>query len=324
MKVYLKYKVPSLYNETHLSVCVIVRHGLIKDISFDWDKSLYVFSLSSPYPVLNVNHGFVFFNFYYTLLLKEVLKDTEDARLSNNLNLLNILNDYFIILEIMDQINKTAFFYDDKRLYTASDKFFRNNTFHEKLLKKISGIIESRGIKGLKELLTLKDVFFLYDLLMDYMREKEKEGGWYNNINTFMFSHFYRDISIFEGNYYQKEYLGNKKFIPSNIPDYRNKLLQDQNLYLSKMKNDLENFSKTSYDSLFEHFELPVEPNFMIEKDDMFMYGKIQKVTDDHIDINYIYDIFHKRKESFINLHHETLDYIFSLFHFELKEKFYV
>ncbi len=324
MKIFLKYNVPSLFEKTLLTVSASVRNDLVEDIFFDWEKSGSLLSMGSPYPNLKTKNEFIYFNYYYMVLLKEVTKDTEEARLTNNLNLLNILNDYFTLSEIFDQLNITAYYYDDKVLYSASKKFSRDNSFNETLLNKMRGVIESGGKRGLKELVTLNDVFYLYDLLMNYLKEMKQEGGWLSKIDSKLFKHYNKGIQIFMCDYYEKGFLANKTFIPSNVSLYREKLRHDLDMYLNKMKNDLENFSKSSYDSLFEHFELPEEPSFQLEKDDIFLYGKVDSVSENNMSVTYIYDLFQKRKKSFINLHHETLDYIFSLFHFDLTKKFYV
>lgn len=323
MNVYWKYRIPALKGENEIDIVAVLNHGYVRKISVSSRNSEPEVIRDVDINDLSLEYPYLIFNFLKRILLKKSEHLTEQLSFSNPYFLLKILQDYFTILEIMKQIKLLAVQYNDKALYQTTTLFFRENAFNEKILRRLSAFIMNPKPDLLNSILTIKDIFFLYDLIMGYDKEKEKEGRVYLIVNDFIFKHFHKKKILLSCHYYDKDFPMDTFPEIISVPDYREKLLNDLKSCLHTIKHDLEILSGK------EDSEPPVNTLKSHVNDagsditTSFCYGRIIREDNHAYYTEYLYDRYLGVPDLFNGMHHQALEFVFSLMNFTLIEKRY-
>jgi hypothetical protein len=321
MNVEWTYITPSLCSDVTIHIKASLRHGYIEQITINPPISNPETINLSHLPDLSDTDPFIAFSFYKMLFLKKTTDAHPDG---THLILLKILQDYFVILEIMKQIKNLAVAYDDKALFQTTHLFFTENVFNKKILSRLTSIVvHTENPKAFQTILSLSDVFFLYDLIMGYQKAKEKEGRLYLFINNFLFKHINKDRKILRCDFYRDDFLHQDRFVKVSLPEYRDILLDDLKSVLAALKTDLEQLSKNE-NGLSLHTFNPGEKKQYEMPVDLFHFGRVILFQDDTVILEYVYDSLFKHKECFTGLSYEALEFILSLLNFQLKEKVFV
>ncbi|MDD5581981.1 MAG: hypothetical protein PHS99_02055 [Candidatus Marinimicrobia bacterium] len=318
MNIYWKYKVPTLKKPRSIEIQASLRNGFVQNISFNEEEyhpeiihKKELLSLSQDYP-------FLLFNFLNKLILKDESPSESMLSTDSPYFILKILEDYFTTLEIMKQIKYIAQYFNDKALYQTITLFFQENTFNEIILKRlIEYFLNPNSLSLKKDILTIKDIFFLYDLIIGYEREKEKEGRGYLTMNNALFNHFYKKITILACNFYELTFDSNPFFDKISVPLYRKKLLQDLKKSLQTMRNDLEILSGKEDKELWNYSK-----HISTDITD-FQYGKIIFEKNHCYTVNYLYGNYIEKPDIFYSLHHKALEFFFLLLNFtEIRKEY--
>ncbi|MDK2976173.1 MAG: hypothetical protein PWP06_648 [Candidatus Marinimicrobia bacterium] len=318
MNVFWTYRVPTLKKDRIIHIHASLNHGYVRKIilpDYTPERDLI---LQSEIMELPFEYPYMIFNFLNYLIKSQQNLLNEQLSFSTSGFQLKILQDYFTILEIMKQIKLLAFYYHDKALYQTTTLFFSENAFNEKILKRLSAHLLNPEKNTLNTILTIKDIFFLYDLIMGYEKEKEKEGKGYLVINHAVFQHFHKHKKILPCHFYDNDFIKDPNPEWISVPEYRKKLLNDLKIYLQVMKHDLEILSGKEEENGSQNIAA-----MQTYPESAFHYGKIHHKTNHQYLVEYLYDRYFQNPRVFYGLHHEALEFIFFLMNFTIIEKEY-
>jgi len=318
MNVFWTYRVPTLKKDRIIHIHAGLNHGYVRKIILPDYTPEQELIQQSEIMELSFEYPYMTFNFLNYLIKSQ--QDLLDEKLSFSTPgfQLKILQDYFSILEIMKQIKLLAVHYHDKALYQTTALFFRESIFNEKILNRLSAHILNPEKDSLNTILTIKDIFFLYDLIMGYEKEKEKEGKSYLVMNHAVFRHFHKHKKILPGHFYDNAFIKDSNPELISVPEYRKKLLNDLKKYLQVMKHDLEILSGKEDGGGRQNIT-----SMQTNLESAFHYGNIHHKTNHQYLVEYLYDRYFQNPHVFYGLHHEALEFVFFLMNFTLLEKEY-
>ena len=318
MNVFWKYSIPALKRAREIDIHACLNHGYVRKITLPSYTPEPELIRQSEIMHLSFEYPYLIFNFLDYLIKNQSDVLNEQFSFSYPGFQLKILQDYFTILEIMKQIKLLAVQYHDKALFQTTELFFRENVFNEKILKRLSAHILNPKKKSLNTILTIKDIFFLYDLIMGYEKEKDKEGKSYLVINHSVFRHFHKHTKILPCHFYDNTFSKNSNPDTISVPEYRKKLLMDLKTYLKVIKHDLEILSGKE-----EGGDTQNKAARQREFESDFHYGSIHYKMNHQYIVEYLYERYFQNPHIFCGMHHEALEFVFSMMNFTLIEKEY-